>query len=273
MKKRKGKIWLWGVIIIIPLLVVGVLVGKKIYDHMHRQPRVTRLTIPPVRTLDDLAQRISTVIDADKASILAAMTDSAFIDSLGYDQQTILALFVPNTYEVWMDVAPRDLMLRLKKENEDFWNDDRLMQAENQALSKVEVITLASIVEQETANDAERPMIAGMYLNRLHKDMLLQADPTVKFAVGDPTLRRILHEHLKTESPYNTYIYKGLPPGPICIPSMASINAVLNPAEHDYLYMCAKEDFSGTHNFAVTLKEHSANAQKYRKALDARGIK
>lgn len=270
---KKGRKKLWAALLLTLFIFAGAYVGKRVYDHMHRQPRVVRITIAPVRTLEDMAERITKVIDADKAALMAAMADSALIDSLGYDRETFIAMFVPNTYEVWQSVSPRELLLRLKKEHDDFWNDDRRALADSQALTLVEVMTLASIVEQETACDAERPQIAGMYLNRLRRHMLLQADPTVKYAVGDPTLRRILHEHLQTDSPYNTYIYKGLPPGPISIPSLSSINAVLHADQSDYLYMCAKEDFSGRHNFASTYKEHVVNAQKYRKALDERGIK
>ena len=140
-------------------------------------------------------------------------------------------------------------------------------------MSREEVATLASIVDEETANNAEKPMIAGLYINRLRLGMPLQADPTVKFAVGDFTLRRILNKHLQVESPYNTYRVVGLPPGPIRIPSIAGLDAVLNHVEHSYLYMCAKEDFSGTHNFARTLSEHYANARRYIRALNERGIR
>ena len=139
-------------------------------------------------------------------------------------------------------------------------------------LTPNEVATLASIIDEETANNGEKPMVAGMYLNRLKKGMLLQADPTVKFALGDFTLRRILNKHLEVDNPYNTYKYPGLPPGPIRVPSVQGLEAVLNPAQSNYLYMCAKEDFSGTHNFACTLAEHLQNARRYQQALNQRGI-
>lgn len=247
--------------------------GMMLYRYLHRAPRVVRLTVPPVRTISDLAGRLAQVVDADSASLMAVFTDTVLLDSLGYNQETLPALFIPNTYEVWQSVSPKKLLLRFAAENASFWTPTRCALAETQGLSSAEVMTLASIVEQETADDAERPMVAGMYLNRLHQGMMLQADPTVKFALGDFSLRRILHEHLDVESPYNTYRYEGLPPGPICIPSMASINAVLQPAQHPYIYMCAREDFSGTHNFAKTYSEHLQNARRYARALDAAGIR
>ena len=161
----------------------------------------------------------------------------------------------------------------MERENNHFWTADRKAKAEAIGLTHEEVATLASIVDEETANDAEKPIIAGLYLNRLRLGMKLQADPTVKYAVGDFTLRRILGKHLLTESPYNTYRNYGLPPGPIRIPSIVGLDAVLNPVEHPYLYMCAKEDFSGTHNYARTLAEHYQNARRYIRALNERGIK
>ena len=164
-------------------------------------------------------------------------------------------------------------MERLRKEHDHFWNGQRVAKATSLGLTENEVCTLASIIDEETANNGEKPMIAGMYLNRLKKGMPLQADPTVKFALKDFALRRIYHDMLNYNSPYNTYKNTGLPPGPIKIASVAGIDAVLNRVEHDYLYMCAKEDFSGTHNFASNYQDHLKNAARYAQALNDRGIK
>ena len=166
-----------------------------------------------------------------------------------------------------------ELIERMRKEHERFWNKERLAQATAIGMTPEEVSTLASIVEEETNNNEEKPMVAGLYINRLHKDMPLQADPTIKFALQDFGLRRITNEHLKIDSPYNTYINIGLPPGPIRIPSKKGIDSVLNYTKHNYIYMCAKEDFSGTHNFAVTAAQHQANARRYQQALNRRKIK
>ena len=160
----------------------------------------------------------------------------------------------------------------MQKENKRFWNDERMAKAASLGLTKEEVATLASIVEEETANKTEMPRVAGMYYNRLRKPMPLQADPTIKFALGDFAITRIYHNMLFVDSPYNTYKYEGLPPGPIRMASVTGIDAVLNMERHDYLYMCAKEDFSGTHNFAVTYDEHLQNAARYSKALNERNI-
>ena len=191
----------------------------------------------------------------------------------GYDTATVAALFVPNTYDIYWNVGLDRLMERMEKENQKFWNDERHGKAEAMGMTPVEVATMASIIDEETANNAEKPMIAGMYYNRLKAGMPLQADPTIKFALKDFALRRIYHKLLYIDSPYNTYRYEGLPPGPIKIASIAGIDAVLNHVDHDYLYMCAKEDFSGTHNFARTYQEHLQNAARYTKALNERGIK
>lgn len=232
-----------------------------------------RLVVPSVRTLDRLAGAVGKQLMADSAAVMAMLADERFIDSLGYTKETFPCLFIPNTYEVYWTMTPEQFVARMVKENARFWTSARMAKAKAQSLTPNEVITLASIVDEETAKDDEKPMVAGLYLNRLKRGMLLQADPTVKYALGDPELRRILYVHLQTDSPYNTYKYAGLPPGPIRIPTMAAIEAVLNPAKHSYLYMCAKEDFSGYHNFATTLTQHNANARRYQQALNRIGIK
>ena len=232
-----------------------------------------RLVIPSVRTLDRLAGAVGKQLMVDSATVMAVLIDKHLIDSLGYTQETFPSMFIPNTYEVYWTMSPEQFVTRMQKENKRFWNNSRLTKAKALGLSPCEVITLASIVDEETAKDDEKPMVAGLYLNRLRRGMLLQADPTVKFALGDFELRRILHVHLQADSPYNTYKYGGLPPGPIRIPSMKAIDAVLNPDKHSYLYMCAKEDFSGYHNFAATLTQHNANARRYQQALNRLGIK
>ncbi len=237
----------------------------------HQEP--VKLVISVTHTVAHLAGKLAEKLEADSAALMAAFADKALLQQLGADTATAAALFVPNTYEVYWNIQPADLLRRMKKEFDTFWTDDRRALAAQMQLTPFEVATLASIVEKESANAAERPAIAGMYLNRLRQGMKLQADPTVKFALGNFGLRRILHEHLTVNSPYNTYRYEGLPPGPICIPSPGAIDAVLHYAHHSYLYMCAKEDFSGTHNFAVTYEEHLANARRYAEALDRRGIK
>ena len=232
-----------------------------------------RLIVPNVRTMEKLAAKLDKLIEPDSAAIINYLRNDSICKKYGYTRETMSCIFIPNTYEVYWDITPEQLVKRMQKESKIYWNEERKQKAEAQGLTPNEVITLASIVDQETANNGEKPAIAGMYLNRIRKGMLLQADPTVKFALQQFGLRRILHEHLMVDSPYNTYRYKGLPPGPIAIPAIASIEAVLNAEKNDYIYMCAKEDFSGTHNFAATYGEHLRNARKYTKALDKRGIK
>ena len=232
-----------------------------------------KLVVPSVRTLDRLAGAVGRQLMVDSATVMTVLTDKHLIDSLGYTQETFPCLFIPNTYEVYWTISPEQLVDRMLKEYKRFWNSTRLAQAKAQGLTPNEVMTLASIVDEETAKDDEKAMVAGLYLNRLKRGILLQADPTVKFALGQFELRRILYVHLQVDSPYNTYKYAGLPPGPIRVPSMAAIESVLNPVKHNYLYMCAKEDFSGYHNFASTLAQHTANARRYQHALNRMGIK
>jgi UPF0755 protein len=182
-----------------------------------------------------------------------------------------MTLFIPNTYEIYWNTNAEEFLQRMKKESDRFWNEDRKAKAQRLRLTKYEVITLASIVEEETNYNPERSRIAGVYLNRIKKGMLLQADPTVKFALRDFTIRRIYNSHLAFVSPYNTYLVKGLPPGPICTPSVKSIDAVLQAEQNEYLYFCASVDSPGTHVFAKTYEQHLLNARRYQKYLNERG--
>ena len=253
----------------------------KVWRHMKnglQEP--VNLTLPSVRTLNKLSAELSKKLMIDSTSILQALTDEATCEKYGYDTTTIACMFIPNTYDIYWNSSVEKLLDRMKKESEKFWNSDRTQKAKALQLTPVEVITIASIVDEETANNAEKPMIAGMYYNRFKlrngeypEGMPLQADPTIKYAWKRFDLKRIYNNLLHIKSPYNTYVNPGLPPGPIRIPSVAGIDAVLNLVKHDYLYMCAKEDFSGTHNFARTYQEHLQNAAKYSKALNERGIK
>lgn len=238
------------------------------------------LTVPSVRTMGRLAAELSKKLMLDSTEIYKALIDEATCEKYGYDTATIACMFIPNTYDIYWNTSIERLLERMDKESKTFWNSERTAKAEKLKLTPIEVTTLASIVDEETANNAEKPMVAGMYYNRLmlrnaeYPDgMPLQADPTIKFAWQKFDLRRIYHNLLTINSPYNTYVNPGLPPGPIRIPSIAGIDAVLNLVLHDYLYMCAKEDFSGTHNFAHTYAEHLKNAARYSQALNARGIK
>ncbi len=252
--------------------------GTSIYRIFRRlragQQTPVRLVIPAsLRTLEALAAKLGANLQTDSAAWMALFRDTTQLKEFNVDTATLPCLFIPDTYELFWTVEPVVVLRKMKKNYRRFWTDARLVKAREAGLSPYEVVTLASIVEQETANEAEKPMVAGMYINRLRQGMKLQADPTVKFALRRFDLRRILHEHLAVESPYNTYRVEGLPPGPICLPSKSSVESVLNYARHPYIYMCAKEDFSGTHNFAATYAEHLANARRYATALDNRGIK
>ena len=237
-----------------------------------RQQTPVRITIPSTRDVQQAIGIISRQLMADSAEI-AAYTHPVAMSCFGVDQAHIPAFFLPDTYEVYWDISAETLFEKISSWNRQYWNDERRAKAKAAGLTPAEVSTLASIVDEETANAAEMPTVAGLYINRLKRGMPLQADPTVKFALGDPTRRRILNKDLEVNSPYNTYKHTGLPPGPIRIPTKQAIESVLNYEKHNYLYMCAKEDFSGTHNFAKTLGEHNANAKKYQQALNKLKIK
>lgn len=236
------------------------------------QQTPVKLRFNNVRTNEDLAERISKQLMLSEENLKMAFNDSTLAQKYGFNSETFSTMFIPNTYEVYWDIPTEGFLKRMKMEYDRFWTEERKKKASELRLSPVEISILASIVEEECYFSDEYPVVAGLYLNRLKRGQLLQADPTVKFAVGDFALRRILNKHLEIDSPYNTYRKAGLPPGPIRIPSIKGIDAVLNAEKHNYLYMCAKEDFSGRHNFAVTHAEHERNANRYRSELNKRRI-
>lgn len=230
------------------------------------------LVINNARTPEALAAKIAETLPIDKAEMLQLLTDEAFAKECGFDSpEALFSVFLPNTYEVSSKISPRELVDYLRAESTKYWNNrqSRLdYLAEHTPLKGwYDVMVLASIVHEETKAQDEMARVAGVYINRLNKGMLLQADPTVKYALGDPTIKRILYEHLEVESPYNTYIHKGLPPTPISMPDLAAIEAVLNYEEHDFLYFCARAELDGRHNFAKTLTEHNRNANAYHQAI------
>ena len=231
-----------------------------------------RLVLPVLHTTGELAEFLGRQLEQPADSFLLAFSDSLALAAIGTTPERLPCMLIPNTYEVYWTASPQSFLTRMKKESEAFWSDARKARAEALGLSTDEVITLASIVEQETAAKKEKATIAGLYLNRLHSGMPLQADPTVKFAVGDFTLRRITNALLKTDSPYNTYRHAGLPPGPICLPSVESIDAVLNAEKHRFIYMCANPDFSNTHVFTENYSDHQKVAAAYAAELNKRGI-
>jgi UPF0755 protein len=225
------------------------------------------------RLKEDLAKYLSTQIEADSVSIVRLLDSTKFISKFGFNKDNVYSVFIPNSYELYWDIPAEKLFDRMYSEYQKFWNDSRKNKAKEIGLTQLKVSALAAIVDAEALNDSEMPTIAGLYMNRYKQGIKLQADPTVIYANKDFTIRRVLNRHLLKDSPYNTYVYKGLPPGPIMLPSIKAIDAVLNYQKHKYIYMCAKEDFSGYHNFAVTQAEHEANARRFQQALNQRNIK
>lgn len=237
------------------------------------QHYAVRFAFNNVRTIDQFVEKVGNRFFFTPEELAACLSDSAFIGSLGFNKYTLPALFIPNTYDLFYDITAEGFVERMHDFYQQFWTPQRKSQAEAIGLTPVEVATLASIVEEENHRPSEKAIIAGLYMNRLHKGMLLQADPTVKFALGDFARKRILNADLSVDSPYNTYKYRGLPPGPIRIPEGSTMDSVLHYTHHDYLYMCAKEDLSGYHNFTSSAAQHAANAARYRAALNRQNIK
>lgn len=235
-----------------------------------RQTPLT-VTISYPRTVDDVARKVAAKLTCTRREFLDACQSE--LTRQGYSRQEWPAAFLPDTYEFYWSSTPDKVVERLVDYRDKFWNSRRRGKAKDLGLTPVQVATIASIVEEESAKTDEWPMIARLYMNRLEQGIKLQADPTVKFAVGDHSIRRITGRHLKTPSPYNTYRVQGLPPGPIRVASAKSIDAVLDAPDHNYLYMCARSDFSGYHDFSEDYPSHQAKARRYQQALDLRGIK
>lgn len=231
-----------------------------------------KLKFQNIRKKENFAAYLASNLEADSLSFIGILDSTALISRYGFNQDNIYAMFIPNTYEMYWNIPPIDFFERMHKEYDKFWNPKRKQKAASLNLTPAQVYTLASIVDAEALYDKEMPIIAGLYLNRLNKGILLQADPTVIFANNDFTVKRVTGKLLQVQSLYNTYKYAGLPPGPIMMPSISAIDAVLNRNQTNYIYMCAKEDFSGYHNFAETKAQHEINAKKYREALNKRNI-
>lgn len=232
-----------------------------------------KFTFNNVRTADQLVERVGHKFFFEPEELSALLHDRSYMQKFGLSDTTAVCLFIPNTYDIYYDITAEEFLDRMSHYYEQFWDESRKKTAEEIGLTPVQVATLASIVEEENMRPSEKAIIAGLYMNRLNKGMLLQSDPTVKFALGDFARKRILNADLQVDSPYNTYKYAGLPPGPIRIPEASTMDSVLHYRHHNYLYMCAKEDFSGYHNFTASADEHARNAARYRAALNARNIK
>jgi len=230
------------------------------------------LVFNTMRTFEYLASVVSKQIEADSVSLISLFRDTSEMERLGFTPESWMGIFIPNTYRFFWNTNASQFISRMKTEYDNFWNGKRDEQRLEIGLTRNEVMALAAIVQSETFKTDEMPRVAGVYMNRLDRGMKLQADPTVIYAVGDPGMRRVLKKHLRVDSPYNTYKYAGLPPGPIRIPSLQAIDACLNYEKNDYLYFCAKEDFSGYHSFASSYMQHLRNARRYQKALNDRQI-
>lgn len=247
--------------------------NRQLVGHLRKGKQATvKVVINNERLPEDVASKVARVIEADSVEIIGILQDKAFLSEFGLNPVTAMTAFIPNTYDFYWNSTASGFFRRMISENEKFWNENnRLEKARKLSLSKEEVYTLASIVEKETNQNDEKKRMAGVYLNRLRIGMPLQADPTVVFATRDFSIKRVLYRHTQFDSPYNTYMYGGLPPGPISMASIMSIDAVLNAEQHEYLYFCARGDGTGYHAFAKTLAGHNENARRYAKNLKKRG--
>lgn len=254
----------------------------RLQDGMHNRALVSKLrsgnqdavnlTFNNIRKKEHFAAFLGRELEPDSLDFIELMNDSAFVGELGFSTETIYTMFIPNTYQVFWNSSPKDFFQRMHRDYEKFWTASRRAKADSIGLTPQEVSILASIVDQETSKKDEMPTIAGVYMNRLKSGRRLEADPTVIFALDDFSIRRVLYKHLQTPSPYNTYVVTGLPPGPITMPSEAAIRAVLDYEDHNYIYFCAKADFSGYHAFAETHSQHLQNARAFQRALNERNI-
>lgn len=231
------------------------------------------IVINNIRLLNDLAGKVSRYLESDSIAFLNYLSDPNTANSLGFNQDNFLTMFIPNTYEMFWTTKPEKFVSRMKKEYDKFWTNERKAKLKKNNIDPTQAYIIASIVDKESNYDPERPRIAGVYLNRLKSGEKLQADPTVVYATGDFSIQRVLYSHLKTDSPYNTYMYAGLPPGPICMPSLASLEAVINAEDHNYMFFCAKADNSGIHAFAETYSEHQKNADAFAAWMNSLNIK
>ena len=232
------------------------------------------VTINSVRLISDMAGKVSQYIEPDSLTLLNYLTDKDNLKKWGYTSETVLTLFIPNTYQLYWDTTPEKFVERMQTEHDKYWNaKGRKENIAKHGLTPTEAYTLASIIEKETTNPKETKTISGVYQNRLKRGIALQADPTVVFGVGDFTIRRVLNKHLEHQSPYNTYIHTGLPPGPIYMPTLSSLDAAIFPEDHEYIFFCAKPGYDNEHSFAKTLGQHNRNARIYHSWLNKQGIR
>lgn len=241
---------------------------------MRNKKKIVTLTFGSVRNLESLAGKISSQIKLDSSSLLKTFKNNKIQKQYGFNSYNFISMFLPNTYEIYYDISSLEFVDKMAKEYKKFWNSTRLDKAKEMNMSQSEITTLASIVyEEQKVRFDEQNKIAGLYINRLKNNWLLQADPTVKYALKDPSIKRLYFKHLEVDSPYNTYRNAGLPPGPICLPEPRTIDAVLNYEKHKYFYMCAKPEYSGYHNFSKTLSQHNNFAKEYQSWLNKEKIR